>query len=99
MQVGTRMTSELILRGVGSRLTSAFFLVLLAAVLFCQRQALGQPALSERVLVVYNSSASESLAVAKHYMALRQIPEHNLCKISVGAVDYIKQDEFESRVK
>ena len=93
------MTSELILRGAGCRLTRALFLVLLGAVLLCQRQARGQPTLNERVLVVYNSSALESLAVAKHYMALRQIPEHNLCKISVGAVDYIKQDEFESRVK
>ena len=58
-----------------------------------------QTALNDRVLVVYNSSASESLSVARHYMALRQIPESNLCKISVAAVDYLKQDEFEVRVK
>jgi uncharacterized protein (TIGR03790 family) len=32
-------------------------------------------------------------------MAQRQIPESHRCKISVDSVDYLKQDEFELRVK
>jgi uncharacterized protein (TIGR03790 family) len=50
-------------------------------------------------MVVYNSSASESLAVARYYMAERKIPERNRCKISVESDDAIRQDEFEGRVK
>src|SRR5262245_37130458 len=55
--------------------------------------------LNERVLVVYNSNASDSLAVAKYYMTKRQIPESNRCKITVSSTDSIKQEEYESRVK
>ena len=59
----------------------------------------GQPSLAERVLVVYNSSAAESLAVARYYMTRRAIPESLRCKISTGSTDYIRQEEFDSRVK
>ena len=55
--------------------------------------------LSERVLVVYNSNAARSLAVAEYYMAQRKIPRTNRCKIAVSSVDRIDQVEFESRVK
>jgi uncharacterized protein (TIGR03790 family) len=51
------------------------------------------------VLVVYNSSAADSLSVARYYMAQRHIPESNRCRIAVDSVDYIKQGEFETRVK
>ena len=61
--------------------------------------AWGQIPLNERVLVVYNSSVSESRAVAKYYMAQRRIPESHECKISVNSDDEINQQEFESRVK
>src|ERR1700674_4854621 len=93
------MTGERIPRGIRCRLYGAPFLVLLGGALLCQRPGGCQTALSERVLVVYNSSASESLSIARHYMAQRQIPESHRCKISVDSVDYLKQDEFESRVK
>src|ERR1022692_3462295 len=59
----------------------------------------GQTSLNERVLVVYNASVSDSLAVARHYMEQRQIPESNRCRISVESTDYLKQQEYESRVK
>jgi uncharacterized protein (TIGR03790 family) len=59
----------------------------------------GQTLLHERVLVVYNASVSDSLAVALHYMERRQIPESNRCRVSVASTDYIKQQEYESRVK
>ena len=56
-------------------------------------------ALNERVLVVYNGAAAESLSVARHYLVQRQIPQNNLCRISVTAFDYVNQDEFEARVR
>ena len=59
----------------------------------------GQTSLNERVLVVYNASVSDSLAVARYYMEQRQIPESNRCRISVESTDYLKQQEYESRVK
>jgi len=93
------MTGERIPHGIRCRLYGAPILVLLGGALLCQRPGVCQTALNERVLVVYNSSASESLSIARHYMAQRQIPESHRCKISVDSVDYLKQDEFESRVK
>jgi len=59
----------------------------------------GQASLSERVLVVYNSNMPDSLAVARHYMAQRKIPEANRCRISTSSADSLKQDEYETRVK
>lgn len=60
--------------------------------------AQGQTPLNERVLVIYNSSASDSLAVAKYYMTQRKIPESNRCKIAANS-EVINQEEFETRVK
>jgi uncharacterized protein (TIGR03790 family) len=61
--------------------------------------AYGQTPLNERVLVVYNSNTGDSLAVARHYMALRKIPEANRCAIAPNSVDSLPQNEYESRVK
>lgn len=71
----------------------------LCGILWPQPPALGETALNERVLVVYNSSASDSLAVAKYYMALRKIPESNRCKIAAPSDDALNQADFDSRVK
>src|SRR5215471_12386051 len=73
--------------------------VFLSGALWEQTPAFGQTTLEDRVLVVYNSNVSDSLAVARHYMAQRHIPEANRCRIAVDSVDYIKQGEFETRVK
>jgi uncharacterized protein (TIGR03790 family) len=73
-------------------------LYLLCAVGGSVNPARGQTPLNERVLVIYNSSGSDSLAVAKYYMAQRKIPESNRCKISANP-EAIDQEEFESRVK
>jgi uncharacterized protein (TIGR03790 family) len=59
----------------------------------------GQTPLNERVLVVYNSSSSDSRAVARYYLAQRKIPEANTCKISANSDELIKQDDFERHVK
>src|SRR5579862_6986776 len=59
----------------------------------------GQTPLNERVLVVYNSSGADSLAVAKYYMAQRKIPEAQRCKISVSSPDELSLEEYELRVK
>ena len=85
-----------------ARLRGARYLAILALlgnVVWWPKPVWGQAPLNERVLVVYNSSASKSLAVAKYYMAQRGIPESNLCRIAVDSDDTVKQDEFESRVK
>ncbi len=68
--------------------------------LFCIVVGLdAQTPLNERVLVVYNANASDSLTVARHYMSQRQIPEANRCRISVSSVDYLKLEEYEARVR
>lgn len=74
-------------------------LYLLCGAMRPQTPTFGQTPLNERVLVVYSSGGPESLAVAKHYMAERKIPESNRCKITVSSDDAINQDEFEKRVK
>ena len=71
----------------------------LAFYFLCVAALSGQTPLNERVLVVYNSSASDSLAVAKYYMEQRKIPEANRCRIAVTSPDAVKQDEYESRVR
>src|SRR4030095_6696595 len=58
-------------------------------ILCCIPERLVGQALNERVLVVYNSKAPDSLTVARHYMTKRQIPDSNRCKISVDGVDYL----------
>ncbi len=78
------------------RLARCCLLCLLAS---ARNPVCGQTPLNERVLVIYNSSARESLAVAKYYMDQRRIPETNRCRIAVDSADTINQDEFESRVK
>ncbi|MGH9654037.1 MAG: TIGR03790 family protein, partial [Bryobacteraceae bacterium] len=55
--------------------------------------------LSDRVLVVYNAHAHGSRKVAKYYMAKRDIPAGNICKIGVSSPESIDAKEFESRVK
>jgi uncharacterized protein (TIGR03790 family) len=78
---------------MGRQLGVVILLSLAGRPLYCQTP------LNERVLVVYNSNASESLAVARHYMAQRKIPESNRCAIAPSSTDYLNQNEYESRVK
>ncbi len=72
----------------------------LAAVFVCAclLPAQSQIPLNERVLVVYNSESSQSQAVAKYYMAKRQIPEANRCKIGTDP-DLVKYEDFTSEIK
>jgi uncharacterized protein (TIGR03790 family) len=62
------------------------------------RQVQAQTPLNERVLVVYNSESSQSQAVAKYYMAKRQIPEANRCKIGADP-NLVSYDDFTSQIK
>ncbi len=55
--------------------------------------------LNQRVLVVYNAASAESRDVARYYMAKRNIPEANSCKIRVSSTELVDQNEFESHVK
>ena len=74
--------------------------IFLAILLFslCPLVAQEPTPLNERVLVVYNSESSQSQAVAKYYMAKRQIPEANRCKIS-GDLDVAKYEDFTHEIK
>ena len=65
---------------------------------FAPNALCAEPPLNERVLVVYNASASDSLAVAKYYIARRQIPAAHLCRIAAGP-ESVTKEQFESRVK
>ncbi len=78
---------------------SSSVLFRIAGLFWLAAAVFGQTPLNERVLVVYNSSGADSLAVAKYYMAQRKIPEAQRCKISVSSPDELTLEEYESRVK
>src|SRR5579862_7347178 len=78
---------------------SSSVLFRLAGLLSLAAALAGQTPLNERVLVVFNSSVGDSLAVAKYYMAQRKIPEAQRCKISVSSADELSLEEYELRVK
>jgi uncharacterized protein (TIGR03790 family) len=48
---------------------------------------LAQSSLAQRVLVVYDPTSSDSVNVANHYLAARDIPTANLCAISPPEAD------------
>jgi uncharacterized protein (TIGR03790 family) len=70
-----------------------------AILLLAGARTLCSQALNERVLVVYNSSDAESRAVAEHYLEQRKIPQANRCAIAPSSIDYLKQSEYESRIR
>lgn len=51
------------------------------------------------VLVVYNATSADSVAVARYYAAKRQIPSTNLCAISPPANDIISLPAYTDSVK
>jgi uncharacterized protein (TIGR03790 family) len=56
--------------------------------------------LSERVLVVYNQSSSQSLEVANYYMTRRGIPASNKCAVNSAQTTYIGDwNAFDSAIK
>jgi uncharacterized protein (TIGR03790 family) len=55
--------------------------------------------LNQRVLVVYNSSNSDSTAVANYYIAKRGIPAANLCAITPPSTTLLAWSDFISSVK
>jgi uncharacterized protein (TIGR03790 family) len=78
---------------MGRHLAVVILLSAAAGTLYCQTP------LNERVLVVYNSKDAESLAVARYYMAQRKIPDANRCAIAPSSIDFVKRNEYESRVQ
>jgi uncharacterized protein (TIGR03790 family) len=58
----------------------------------------GQP-LNQRVLVVYNTNFSDSLAVANYYIAQRGIPAANLCAISPPSSLGLSMTDYVNTVK
>jgi uncharacterized protein (TIGR03790 family) len=79
---------------MGATLVTAFVLMSIGSRPLC-----GETPLSERVLVVYNSADPESRSVARYYMEQRHIPDGNRCAIAPSSIDYIRQSEYESRVR
>jgi len=55
--------------------------------------------LNERVMVVYNANSDESQRVAKYYMAKRDIPKTNLCKIDTIKDSIDDGSIFEPEIK
>lgn len=51
-----------------------------------------------RVVVVANESLPESVALARWYMALREIPENNLIALPMPARESITRAEFENQI-
>jgi uncharacterized protein (TIGR03790 family) len=58
-----------------------------------------QPSLSQRVLIVYNSGNSASIAVANYYATQRSIPTANLCAINPPSTTSLTWSQYVSSVK
>jgi uncharacterized protein (TIGR03790 family) len=74
-------------------------ILLVAATLLSCHPAHAQLPLNQRVLVVYNSSNSASLAVANHYVAQRSIPSANLCAINPPSTTGLTWSQYVASVK
>lgn len=55
--------------------------------------------LNERVMVVYNSNSDSSHKVAKYYMAKRNIPKDNICKVDTNVNELEDASLYEPEVK
>nr|MBA2502034.1 TIGR03790 family protein [Pyrinomonadaceae bacterium] len=80
--------------------------LLATAVLFNCLLSLTPPAsaqastpLNERALVIYNSNDAESIEVADHYIARRNIPAANKCGVAVSSTVEISWAEYNSAIK
>jgi uncharacterized protein (TIGR03790 family) len=62
---------------------------------------LGQSSLAPRVLVAYERTDANSLAVANHYLSVRGIPSSNLCPLSLPnpSAFQITLDQYNTSVK
>jgi len=54
---------------------------------------------ADRTIVVATDAVPESLAVARHYMKVRGIPEANLCVLHTPAADTITREQYERTVR
>lgn len=61
--------------------------------------ALSAQNLSARVLIVYNSHNSDSIAVANHYQAARAIPAQNLCAIAPSSTTQMTWANYLMQIK
>jgi len=53
---------------------------------------------AERTIVLASESVPEGVAVARHYMAARGIPEENLCLVRAPAAEEISRDQFDETI-
>jgi len=53
---------------------------------------------AERTIVLASESVPEGVAVARHYMAARGIPEENLCLLRAPAAEEISRDQFDETI-
>jgi uncharacterized protein (TIGR03790 family) len=74
-------------------------ILLAAAILLACLPVHAQLPLNQRVLVVYNSSQSASLAVANHYVAQRSIPSANLCAINPPSTTTLTWSQYVATIK
>lgn len=69
-----------------------------AGSILLQAQKVDAP-LNERVMVVYNANSDSSHKVAKYYMAKRNIPKENLCKVDTDPKELENGSSFEPEIK
>ena len=54
--------------------------------------------ITDRMLVIYNADEPDSLAVAEHYLAARDLPDSALCPTTPGAIDAIDASVYSAGV-
>ncbi len=79
----------------------ALFTAALAGLPAVRRASAVDPStpLNQRVLVVYNSNVPESLEVADHYVARRQIPASRKCAVAPPGAGFISWADYLSTVR
>ncbi|HEV2763681.1 MAG TPA: TIGR03790 family protein, partial [Pyrinomonadaceae bacterium] len=79
----------------------ALFVAALAGLPAVRRASAVDPStpLNQRVLVVYNSNSPESLEVAEHYIARRQIPASHKCAVAPPGTGFVSWADYLSTVR
>ncbi len=73
-----------------------WLLTVMGLSLFRVPQAAGQP---NQVVVLANEKSEASLALARYYMNVRQIPEENLCLIQTSTKETISRRQYERDIR
>ena len=70
----------------------------LAAALLLAGEAMAASPEAARTLVLASETVPKGVAVARHYMAVRGIPEENLCLVKAPAAEEITREQFDETI-